>query len=225
MAVFGLEPQKNKKDEIWIQSPFTGEQNASLHVHLGQNVYKDFSSGKGGGILNFCQDLLARKGRVMNCYQVAEWMISEGISSLSKPAAVEPKPTPEKNQANPPVSIDLQPFLEIVHPELENRGISNKACRYLGCGYLPKRATGKSSPLNGRVVFQVRGISPELTPVILNHVGRALTDHQADLDGRYWGFPFSGTKAGNLQPGQTAAGPKRQGSGGTIWLDPCGGLF
>ena len=191
MAVFGLEPQKNKKDEIWIQSPFTGEQNASLHVHLGQNVYKDFSSGKGGGILNFCQDLLARKGRVMNCYQVAEWMISEGISSLNKPVAVEPKPTPEKNQANPPVSIDLQPFLEIVHPELENRGISNKACRYLGCGYLPKRATGKSSPLNGRVVFQVRGISPELTPVILSHVGRALTDHQADLDGRYWGFPFS----------------------------------
>jgi DNA primase len=45
--------------------------------------------------------------------------------------------------------------------------------------------------LNGRLVFQVRGISQDLTSVILSHVGRALTDHQADLDGRYWGFPFS----------------------------------
>jgi len=189
MAVFGLEPQKNKKDEIWIQSPFTGEQNASLHVHLRQNVYKDFSSGKGGGILNFCQDLLAYKGRVMNCYQVAEWMISEGISNLNKPTVIEPKPS--QNQSNPPVGTDLQPFLEIFHPEFEERGISDKACRYLGCGFLPQRATGKSSPLNGRLVFQVRGISPDLNPVILSHVGRALTDSQSDLNGRYWGFPFS----------------------------------
>ena len=191
MAVFGLEAQKRKKGEIWIQSPFTSEQNASLHAHLGQNVYKDFSSGKGGGILNFCQDLLAQKGRVMNCYQVAEWMINEGISNLNKPAVIEPKPTQKQDQINPPISVDLQPFLETFHSEFENRGISNKACRYLGCGYLPQETTGKSSPLNGRLVFQVRGISPDLNPVILSHVGRALTDHQADLDGRYWGFPFS----------------------------------
>jgi len=189
MAVFGLEPQKKEKDEIWIQSPFTGEHNASLHAHLTQNVYKDFSSGKGGGILNFCQDLLAQNGRVMNCYQVAQWMINKGISSLNKSAVIESKPS--KNQANPPVSVDLKPFLEPFHPALEERGISNKACRYLGCGYLPQRATGKSSPLNGRLVFQVRGISPDLTPVILSHVGRALTDRQSDSDGRYWGFPFS----------------------------------
>ncbi len=120
MAVFGLEPQKNENDEIWIQSPLTGEQNASLHVHLRQNVYKDFSSGKGGGILNFCQDLLAEKGRVMNCYQVAEWMINEGISNLNKPEIIRPQPT--QKQTNPPVSVDLQPFLEIFHPEFENRG-------------------------------------------------------------------------------------------------------
>ncbi len=189
MTIFGLEPQKNRKDEVWIQSPFTGEQTASLHVHLGQNIYKDFSSGKGGGVLNFCQDLLAHKGRVMNCYQVAEWMINEGISNLDKPVATEQKPF--QTQTNLPVSIDLQPFLETFHPEFEERGISNKACRYLGCGYLPQRATGKSSPLNERLVFQVRGIGPDLTPVILSHVGRALTVRQSESDGRYWGFPFS----------------------------------
>jgi len=75
IEVFGLEPQKqSKNDEVWIKSPFTGEKEASLHIHLKQNIFKDFSSGKGGGILNFCQDLLGAKGRQMNCYQVAEWM-------------------------------------------------------------------------------------------------------------------------------------------------------
>jgi len=65
-----------------------------------------------------------------------------------------------------------------------------KACKYLGCGYLPERSDGAKSPLNGRLVFQVRGISQDLKPIILSHVGRSLTDQQAGADGRYWGFPF-----------------------------------
>ena len=40
------------------------------------------------------------------------------------------------------------------------------------------------------MVFQVRGISQDLKPVILSHVGRALTDRQEAANGRYWGFPF-----------------------------------
>jgi transposase len=189
MAVFGLKPMKHKKEEIWIQSPFTGEENASLHMHLGQNVYKDFSSGKGGGILNFCQDLLGRQGRVMNCYQVAEWMVENGISILDKP--IEQKPSQKRNGANRSVEVDLQPFLQSMHPGFDERGISKKACQYLGCGYLPERVTGKNSPLNGRLVFQVRGVGQDLKPVILSHIGRALTDQQSASHGRYWGFPFS----------------------------------
>jgi len=38
-------------------------------------------------------------------------------------------------------------------------------------------------------VFQVRGVS-ELKPVILTHVGRALTPQQEKADGKYWSFPF-----------------------------------
>jgi len=194
MTVFGLEPQKQgKTDEVWIKSPFTAEEKPSLHVHLRQNIYKDFSSGKGGGILNFCQDLLGHRGQSMNCYQVAEWMLENGISDPGQavkpiaPKLAQNKNTPKENK---PVKTDLRPFFQTGHAALEQRGISPKTCRYLGCGYLPERPGRAKSPLNGRLVFQVRGIDQNLTPVILSHVGRALTDQQADSDGRYWGFPF-----------------------------------
>ncbi len=194
MAVFGLEPQKQgKSDEIWIKSPFTGEDNASLHVHLKQNIFKDFSSGKGGGILNFCQDLLGQQGRSMNCYQVAGWMLKNGISVLDQTTkAIESKSLQKINHTkeNKPVKVDLRPFFKTRHAALEKRGISPKVCQYLGCGYLPERPNGTESPLNGRLVFQMRGISQDLKPVILSHVGRALTNQQELSDGRYWGFPF-----------------------------------
>jgi hypothetical protein len=194
MDVFGLEPQRQgKSDEIWIRSPFTGEANASLHVQLKRNIFKDFSSGKGGGILNFCQELLARQGMSMDCYQVAVWMMENGISVLdetTKPIDSKPVQKLDRPKNNKPVEVDLRRFFKTGHAALEQRGISPKACQYLGCGYLPERPVGPKSPLNGRWVFQVRGIDQNLKPVILSHVGRALTDQQAAADGRYWGFPF-----------------------------------
>ncbi len=194
IKVFGLELQKQgKNDEVWIKSPFTGEKDASLHVHLKQNIFKDFSSGKGGGILNFCQDLLGQRGRPMNCYQVAGWMLENQISYLDQTAkAIDPDPIQKQNhpKGNKPVAVDLRPFLKTGHTAFEQRGISPKACQYLGCGYLPEKPEGAKSPLNGRLVFQVRGINCDLKSVILSHVGRSLTDRQAASDGRYWGFPF-----------------------------------
>jgi transposase len=151
---------------------------------------KDFSSGKGGGILNFCQELLGLQGQSMNCYQVAGWMLETGISVMdqtTKPIAPKPLQKPKENK---PVEADLRRFFKPGHAAIEQRGISPKACQYLGCGYLPERPDGPKSPLNGRWVFQVRGIDQNLKPVILSHVGRALTDRQAESDGRYWGFPF-----------------------------------
>ncbi len=61
IEVFGLEvdeKRRSRPDEIWIRSPFTGEKNASLHLNLRENTFKDFSSGMGAnmGIVNFCQE-------------------------------------------------------------------------------------------------------------------------------------------------------------------------
>ena len=98
----------------------------------------------------------------------------------------------KSKRGNKPISVDLRPFLR---PEqATQRGVSKESCQYLGCGYLPERPSGEAqSPLNGRVVFQVRGLMEEgttLKSVILSHIGRALTDRQEATNGKYWGFPF-----------------------------------
>jgi 5S rRNA maturation endonuclease (ribonuclease M5) len=200
IEVFGLEvdeKRRSKADEIWIKSPFTGEKSASLHLNLKENIFKDFSSGLGAkvGVLNFCQELLGRRGQPMNCYEVASWMVENAISTADAPDTTSQKlksnvgPLMEA-QENKPINVDLRRWLQPGHPELHRRQVSEATCRYLGCGFLPQRPKGKGhSPLNGRVVFQVRGVSG-LKPVILTHVGRALTAQQEKTNGKYWSFPF-----------------------------------
>jgi hypothetical protein len=212
IEVFGLEvdnKRRCKSDEIWIKSPFTNERRASLHVNLKENIFKDFSSGKGAnmGILNFCQDLLRQQGQEMNCYEVAGWMVEKGISVVGNlPGRSEEAERNEKGKdrgsggslkgpdENKPIKVDLRRWFQSVHPELQRRGVTDATCHYLGCGFLPQRPQGtRRSPLNGRVVFQVRGVSQngsDLRPVILTHVGRALTWEQEKTEGKYWGYPF-----------------------------------
>jgi transposase len=61
IEIFGLEQDSKRRrrdDEIWLKSPFTAEAKASMHVSLSQNIFKDFSSGRGGGIMQFCREML-----------------------------------------------------------------------------------------------------------------------------------------------------------------------
>ena len=192
--VFELEvdgKRRSNAEEIWIKSPFTGEKTASLHLNLVENIFKDFSSGLGAkvGVLNFCQDLLALRGQAMNCYEVASWMVENGISNLNIRSQGVKNRVPESKEPteNKPIRVDLRRWLQPQHPELKHRQVSEATCRYLGCGFLPERLNGKKqSPLNGRLVFQVRGLSS----AILTHVGRALTPQQEKTNGKYWSFPF-----------------------------------
>ena len=200
MEVFDLQVDSKRRcrdDEIWIKSPFTGEQEASMHVSLSQNIFKDFSSGRGGGIGQFCRQMLQQQGRQMSMLQVAQWMVAEGISTVDGP---QPQPTfgyndkPASTKTNPAIKADLRRYLRADHPQLQRRAIGAWTCRYLGCGFLPQRAQGKtSSPLNGRIVFQIRGVQEngnDIVPVILSHTGRALSREQQDRDGKYWSYPF-----------------------------------
>jgi transposase/5S rRNA maturation endonuclease (ribonuclease M5) len=192
--------RRRRDDELWIKSPFTGEQQASMHVSLSANVYKDFSSGKGGGIMQFCREMLHLENREMTMHEVAQWMVSKGISMVDPKASwTEDQQQPLKQTSQPlsvnrAIDIDLRPYLRSDHPELHRRGISDATCRYLGCGYLPPRANGKAdSPLNSRLVFQIRGVresGQDLESVILSHGGRALSREQEDRDGKYWSYPF-----------------------------------
>jgi|WetSurMetagenome_2_1015567.scaffolds.fasta_scaffold20914_2 transposase len=192
-----IDPQRRRRDdEIWIKSPFTQEEQASLHVSLSANVYKDFSSGKGGGIIQFCRDMLRQQNREMGMYEVAAWMVEKGISTTIQqlPSCSDPQRHPGPNPANRAIEVDLRRYLRSDHPELQRRGISAATCRYLGCGFLPSRANGKpGSPLQSRLVFQIRGVRENghgLEPIILSHSGRALAPDQQDKDGKYWSYPF-----------------------------------
>jgi transposase/5S rRNA maturation endonuclease (ribonuclease M5) len=190
----------SRDDEIWLKSPFTLEQRASLHVSLSANVYKDFSSGKGGGIMQFCREMFRRQNREMTMGEVAQWMVTEGISTVNQltlsvdDQPLPPKPVSRSMLTNHAIEIDLRRYLRSDHPELHRRGISAATCHYLGCGFLPLRANGKTgSPLNSRLVFQIRGVREDgrgLQPIILSHSGRALNREQEDSHGKYWSYPF-----------------------------------
>jgi transposase len=197
IRVFDLEvdhKRSRRDDEMWIKSPFTHEEKASMHVSLSENIFKDFSSGKGGGIMQFCREMLRQKGGEMSMFEVARWMVKEGISTVNHPNLVRQKEQPAKTGTNPAIKIDLRRYLRTDHPELYRRGISGVTCRYLGCGFLPQRSWAKKgSPLNSRLVFQVRGVKENghgLQPVILTHTGRALSMEQEDSHGKYWSYPF-----------------------------------
>lgn len=204
IGVFGLtidQKRRRKPHELWIKSPFTKEEKASLHLDLKRNIYKDFSGGSGArkGILTFCQDLLSQRGKLLNCYEVAQWMVEKGISYIEpRNNQIQTKERDEKekknisvtSKQNKPIHIDLCPFMQTNHPELKKRGVSVTTCHYLGCGYLPHTGI-KKSPLQGRIVFQIRGIPENQNkPMILTHCGRALTKEQEEMNGKYWSFPF-----------------------------------
>jgi len=191
--------RRRRDDEIWLKSPFSGEATASMHVSLSQNIFKDFSSGRGGGIMQFCRQMLQGQGRQMTMLQVAQWMVVEGICTVDGIAPQSPCNNPlleavASTKTNPAIKIDLRRYLRADHPELQRRGIDTATCRYLGCGFLPQRTQAKaSSPLNGRMVFQIRGVREndnKCHPVILSHTGRALSKEQEERDGKYWSYPF-----------------------------------
>jgi 5S rRNA maturation endonuclease (ribonuclease M5) len=202
IEVFDLQvdsKRRRRDDEIWLKSPFTGEATASMHVSLSQNIFKDFSSGRGGGIMQFCRQMLQEQGRQMTMLQVAQWMVAEGICTVDgiQPQSARHHRLPEalaSTKNNPAIKIDLRRYLRSDHPELQRRGIDASTCRYLGCGFLPQRSQAKpGSPLNGRLVFQIRGVrenGKHWQPVILSHTGRALSTEQEERDGKYWSYPF-----------------------------------
>jgi len=203
IEVFDLQvdsKRRRRDDEIWLKSPFTGEAMASMHVSLSQNIFKDFSSGRGGGIMQFCRQMLQEQGRQMSMLQVAQWMVAEGISKVDgiRPQSTcgynNPAAAAASTKTNPAIKIDLRRYLRADHPELQRRAIDTDTCRYLGCGFLPQRTQAKtSSPLDGRLVFQIRGVREndnKCQPVILSHTGRALSRQQEERDGKYWSYPF-----------------------------------
>lgn len=200
-AALGLtrDPKRSREHDWWALSPLTQEKTPSFHIN-DQGWYCH-STGQGGGAIELVQQVIGtRTGQALTCYEAGRWLLENRLSFLSTLPASSPPPSPavssapsttpavpprgekkEKGQ-NRPIHKTLVPSLEVEHPELARRGISVETCHYLGCGYLPElRADGtpRRSSLKNRIVFQVRGLQEDaegtLKPVILTHLGRALT--------------------------------------------------
>ncbi|MEM7213213.1 MAG: toprim domain-containing protein [Pseudomonadota bacterium] len=179
-----IDERRSKADDWWMSSPFSDDTTPSFHVKPDKGVWYCFSTRNGGGIIELVQRLHG-----LNCFQAGDWLIDHGVAPEPDGVQVRPKqgsePT-DDDRTNTPVRQSLLPALSEhgTHDEFMRRGIGEKTCRYLGCGYLAK---GRSR-LKGRIVFQVRGVEladDGLAPVILTHLGRAVDANEAEAQGRW----------------------------------------
>lgn len=188
--------KKSKPHNIWAISPFSkNEKTPSFHINKVNGRWFCFSTNQGGSVLELVMEVLLKdRGLTLNSYQAANWLLENGISSLSgnpqtfsQPKVESPQNPSSEEKKNVGTKFDLVPFLsqQGTHPEFVRRGISKETCQYLGCGFLEKG----SPSMQGRLVFQVRGLEQAsdgtLKPLILSHIGRAITPEQETSFGRW----------------------------------------
>lgn len=171
---------KSKEFDWWACSPLTDEKTPSFHMDMHSGRWFCFSSNEGGGPIELLRLVLAQQGQHLNSYEVGKWLLRNHLSSLS--AAPSSNSIASHSQQSPtlpsntPTKHDLTPLLKY-HQAFEERGISKDTCKYLGIGYLPPSDMNQNSPMRGRLVFQIRGISQSgthITLTTLTHIGRAL---------------------------------------------------
>lgn len=184
---FWLEVDRKKScgKNIFVKCPWTWEKNASLHINIDTGAWCNFSGGgthENGWPIEFVQVYMKNcTGRVLNCYEAGHMLVEKGASFLygkdSVVSAIVSKSrhhpnhletwTPpssvagrEEKKENPAIRQNLLPLLteQGTHPQFTKRGISQKTCEYLWCGYLNR----EKWQLAHRIVFQVRGIKEEV---------------------------------------------------------------
>jgi hypothetical protein len=184
-----LDKDRSNPDDLWANSPFADEKTASLHIN-NKGFYCHASKEKGGPIELVQKVLSKRTGKQVNCYQAGQWLLDHDLSSLDLPDNKEVKNEAEKSPEileNKPVRQNLIKSLSQIgtHPEFTKRDISEKACKYLGCGFFE----GGKGVLKDRIVFQIRGVRYDkdgnLVPVILSHTGMATTKDQIQNGGKW----------------------------------------
>jgi len=192
----GIAPVRDNAREIWALSPFRDETQTSFHIQKTDLRWYDFGQNTGGGPL----ELIAAV-KQLDIYAAGRLALSEGLADVnislpvsSRPAL--PKIRKQNGRSNEPLAkkFSLLPYLKPTHHEIGRRGISVATALKLGFGYLP--ASGKSA-LRNRIVFQIRGVQQihgNLKSVLLSHIGRAVSDHQSETEGKwrvYRGFEKS----------------------------------
>ena len=74
--------------EAWYCSPLRQERTASLHVHLGKNIWYDFGEGKGGDGITLVCAYLAASGEGAKVVDALRWL---GNMTGNLPPIIKPK--------------------------------------------------------------------------------------------------------------------------------------
>ena len=202
LTALNVRIHKETPNEIWCFSPFRDEKIPSFHIQKKNLSWFDFGEQTGAGPLELIQKI-----KNLNIYEAGKWAvenfhlrISETIHKSTSERSggsfyrknKEVKKEKKEQKKNLPLQekFSLLPYLELEHDFITQRGISTKTAQTLGFGFLPSSST---SSLRNRVMFQIRGIEEkdeQIKEVLLGHIGRAITQHQADTEGK-WRF-YSG---------------------------------
>ena len=199
--------KKSRDHDWWGKSPLNPQENTAS-FHINDKGWYCHSTGQGGGVIELLQAL----NPDMTCYDAGRWLLEQHVSTLvdetrsqvKEATRAEPVPevaeTDEEEEAavaihNPAIRQDLRPAMTD-HPALSARGIPPEIQKELGIGFWQRRnerKNGRPDPLNGRLVFQVRGLvqneTGHMRPVVLTHMGRALTKAQQEKHGKWWMYP------------------------------------
>ncbi|WP_127132665.1 CHC2 zinc finger domain-containing protein [Pseudoflavitalea rhizosphaerae] len=73
-------PTKKTTKDHWYLSPFRSEKTASFTVNLKRNVWYDFGSGQGGGIIRFTKAWLESQGQPHSYSDALKWL--GGLSGI-----------------------------------------------------------------------------------------------------------------------------------------------
>ena len=197
LNALGLPIVKKDKSHYWIKSPFRVERTASLHIEkTGKLQWCDFGQNRnGGGPLELIQQVLG-----VDIYEAGRWAVEQGLTEAPlnsiKPMMAPIEDKQEEVTPNRPIRQNLISYLSELgtHPEFIERQISAKTCEYLGCGFLEYgKLRNKNNQLQERIVFQVRGVeadpeTKQLKPVVLSHVGEAISEQQRQMNGKFTSY-------------------------------------
>ena len=204
--------KRSREHDWWGMSPLNpSERTASFHMN--DHGWYCHSTSRGGGVIELVQACYPD----LTCYDAGRWLLEHGVSSLINETRLAIELVDEgrtstvlsegeegdgdhssgsDDRQNQPIRQDLRPALDPEHPAFGARGIPPEVLRKLGAGFWQRRNPRKDDrpdPLDGRLVFQVRGLREDdagyLRPTILTHTGRALTPKQTERDGKWWTFP------------------------------------
>jgi DNA primase len=167
---YAINSLKKQGDELRGRCPIhKGEGARTFHVNIAKNVFKCFSCGAKGNILDFVAAMEGCTARDA-ALKLKGWFLVEESAQQETVRPEARKTEPEDRQApggviNPPLGFQLR--VDHGHPYARERGLSRETLEVFGAGFCLSKGT-----FSGRFVIPLHNEQWEL----IGYVGRALDE-------------------------------------------------